>query len=49
MEDNYAMMPLTGLKVVPNILKKELRNTQKEGAPFELDSYLASEGYWLDA
>ena len=39
----------TGLKVVPNIVDKQLQNTQKEGAPYELDSYLASEGYWFAA
>lgn len=45
---NYIRFPLAGLKVVPNIVHKDLRNTQNEGAPYELDSYLASEGLWFD-
>ena len=48
-EENYVLFPCTGLKVVPNIVDKQLQNTQKEGAPYELDSYLASEGYWFAA
>lgn len=45
---NYIRFPLAGLKVVPNIVHKDLRNTQNEGAPYELDSYLSSEGLWFD-
>lgn len=48
-EENYVLFPCTGLKVVPNIVDKQLQNTQKEGAPYELDSYLSSEGYWFAA
>ncbi len=47
MEENYVLMPCTGLKVVPNILNRRLRNTQKQDAPYELDSYLSSEGLWF--
>ena len=32
-----VLFPVCGLKVVPNVLKKSLRNTQKQGAPFELE------------
>lgn len=45
--ENYVLFPCTGLKVVPNILNKRLQNTQNEGAPYELDSYLSSEGLWF--
>lgn len=47
-EENYVLFPCTGLKVVPNILNKRLLNTQKQDAPFELDSYLSSEGLWFE-
>lgn len=33
---------------MPNIVNKDLRNTQNEGAPYELDTYLSSEGLWFD-
>lgn len=48
-EDNYVLFPCSGLKLVPNIVNKKLRNTQNEGASYELDSYLASEGLWFQA
>ena len=47
-EENSVLFPCTGLKVVPNILNKRLRNTQNQGAPYELDSYLSSEGLWFE-
>ena len=47
-EENNVLFPCTGLKVVPNILNKRLRNTQNQGAPYELDSYLSSEGLWFE-
>jgi peptide/nickel transport system substrate-binding protein len=47
-ENNYVLFPVAGLKVVPNIVNSDLRNTQNEGAPYELDSYLSSEGLWFD-
>ena len=46
-DDNYVLFPVSGLKVVPNVVHKGLRNTQNEGAPYELDSYLSSEGLWF--
>ncbi len=47
-DSNYIRFPLAGLKTMPNIVNKDLRNTQNEGAPYELDSYLSSEGLWFD-
>jgi len=46
-DDNYVLFPVSGLKVVPNVVHAGLRNTQNEGAPYELDSYLSSEGLWF--
>jgi len=46
-DDNYVLFPVSGLKVVPNVVNTALRNTQNEGAPYELDSYLSSEGLWF--
>lgn len=45
---NYIRFPLAGLKTMPNIVNKDLRNTQNDGAPYELDTYLSSEGLWFD-
>lgn len=46
-DDNCVLFPVSGLKVVPNVVHGGLRNTQNEGAPYELDSYLSSEGLWF--
>ena len=49
LETSGVLFPCTGLKVVPNLVNKKLHNTQKQGAPFELDTYLSSEGLWLES
>ncbi len=43
----YVMFPTSGLKVQANIVNKKLRNTQKEGAPFELDTDINAEALWF--
>lgn len=47
LDTHYVLYPVSGLKVVPNLVNKALRNTQNEGASYELDSYLSSEGLWF--
>jgi peptide/nickel transport system substrate-binding protein len=46
---NYAFIPTTGLRVKPNVVKTNVRNVPKQGAPFELDTVINLEGVWFDA
>lgn len=48
MMDNYAFMPTTGLRVKPSVLKNNVRNEAKDGAPCELDMVINLQGVWLD-
>lgn len=45
-EANCVLFPCTGIKTLPNLSNKKLRNVQKEGGLFELDTYLSAEGVW---
>jgi peptide/nickel transport system substrate-binding protein len=47
-DQNYILFPATGPKVLPNLANVHLQNVQKDGAPYELDTYLSADGLWFD-
>lgn len=46
LSDNYVMIPTVGHQVKPNLVDTKLQNLPNDGAPFDLDVYINSEGYW---
>ena len=46
MSDHYVMIPTVGHQVKPNSVNAKLQNLPNDGAPFDLDVYINSEGYW---
>lgn len=47
--DNYVMIPTTGPQTKPQMVDANLMNVPKEGSPFDLDVYIASESYWFNS
>lgn len=45
---HYAFIPLTGLRVKPNVVKTSVANIAEDGAPFELDTIINLEGIWFE-
>jgi peptide/nickel transport system substrate-binding protein len=48
LKDNYVFIPIVGSRIKPNIVKKNLKNVQKDGAPYELDTYITFEQVYFD-
>ncbi|MEU4197113.1 ABC transporter substrate-binding protein [Kribbella sp. NPDC026611] len=44
---SYVFIPTAGVRVTPNIVDARLRNVQKEGSPYELDTYINAEATWF--
>lgn len=47
MQDHYVMIPTAGARTTPNIVDIRLRNLPNEGAPFDLDTIIGTEGFWF--